>query len=121
MSAILESAVYKNNGSHDELAEFCFVSHPICYDDHGFCSFILTSYHNLNCFLDVITWRDLLSKHAGILVLNVIVPSANLFIYSLFDHDRYMRLVNAVYQVCWFYPFMLKIQTKYCWRSRVII
>ena len=48
MKAILNSNVYKSNGTCSELQTLAFNSHPSCYTDNGFCTDILLSDNNLN-------------------------------------------------------------------------
>ena len=63
MQEILNSAVYNNNGTCQELLEFAYGSHPECYVDNGFCTDIFLSLTNLNCLIDdVLDFFDILTK-----------------------------------------------------------
>ena len=99
-TAIITSEVYQNGGSHDELMEFSFNSHTVCYNDNKFCIDILMSYHNLKCLLEIFNFKDFLSKHAIKQVLPV-----NYHNYYRIDSNvinkinRSTRLLNAVFQL----------------------
>ena len=62
MQAILNSAVYNNNGTCQELLEFAYDSHPDCYVDNGFCTDIFLNLTNLNCLTDVLDSSDILTR-----------------------------------------------------------
>ena len=65
MQEILNSAVYNNNGTCQELLEFVYGSHPGCYVDtcNGFCTNILLSLTNLDCLIDdVLDDSDILTR-----------------------------------------------------------
>ena len=67
MKAILNSNVYKTNGTCDKLEEFAFDSHPSCYTDSGFCTDILSSpmCTNLICLAsDVFDLKDFFTIRA---------------------------------------------------------
>ena len=49
MKAILNSTVYKSNGTCSQLQTFAFNSHQSCYTDNGFCTDILLNHTNFNC------------------------------------------------------------------------
>ena len=51
MKAILNSNVYKSNGTCSQLQTIAFNSHQSCYTDNGFCNDILLSDNNLNCLV----------------------------------------------------------------------
>ena len=62
MQEILNSAVYNNNGTCQELLEFAYGSHPECYVENGFCTDILLSLKNLDCLIDVLDDSDILTR-----------------------------------------------------------
>ena len=63
MQEILNSAVYNNNGTCEELLEFAYGSHPDCYVHNGFCTYIFLSLTNLDCLIDdVLDDSDILTR-----------------------------------------------------------
>ena len=62
MQAILNSPVYNNNGTCEELLQFAYSSHPDCYVDIGFCTVILQSVRNLDCLIDIFDDPDILTR-----------------------------------------------------------
>ena len=62
MQEILNSAVYNNNGTCQELLEFAYGSHPDCYVNNGFCTDILQSLTNIGCLTDVLDFSDILTR-----------------------------------------------------------
>ena len=63
MQKILNSTVYNNNGTCEELLEFAYGSHPGCYVDNGFCTDIFLNLTNLECLIDdVLDLSDILTR-----------------------------------------------------------
>ena len=64
MQKLINSAVYKNKGTCQELFRFAFSSHPECYANNGFCTDILLIRTNLCCLRHVYELTDFLTLQA---------------------------------------------------------
>ena len=65
MKAILNSDVYKSNGTCSQLETFALNSYASCYTDNGFCTDILLNAINLHCLaFEVFVSSDFWNKQA---------------------------------------------------------
>ncbi|XP_019856292.1 PREDICTED: uncharacterized protein LOC109584838 [Amphimedon queenslandica] len=63
-TALVNSTVYRNNATCEDIKDYAFKTHPQCYLDAGFCSVILDSPTNLYCLYKVFDVKDFFSKLA---------------------------------------------------------
>jgi hypothetical protein len=63
-TALINSNVYKNKGTCQDILNYGFSTHPHCYLVNGFCSVMLGSANNLYCLTKVFDLSDFMSKLA---------------------------------------------------------